>query len=221
MVYAELDAYRSAPQGGIHPPNEFSEMTVKNLAPYWRLVLQKQWPDQYLSVGTLGLSAHLFPMGISGPTDNFTDIGVDFQYERPVGDGNLTAHGLYIHENQNLEATFASGGSMIEKPKLNTMRLNANYYFESNLGLGLGYFATTGNSDQILYAPEAVTGSRVGKPNTSGVITQVDFVPWLNTKFSLQYVIYNKFNGAGSDYDGFGRNASDNNTIYLLSWFAM
>jgi len=36
----------------------------------------------------------------------------------------------------------------------------------------------------------------------------------------LQYVVYFQFNGAHSNYDGFGRNASENNTLYLLSWFA-
>ena len=29
---------------------------------------------------------------------------------------------------------------------------------------------------------------------------------------------YNKFNGADSNYDGFGRNASANNTLYALVW---
>jgi hypothetical protein len=221
QIYVEFDAYRSAPQGGPHPPDVSSEMVIKNVAPYWRLVFQKQWPGQYLSVGTLGLSARLFPSGVGGLTDHYTDVGLDFQFERMVGNGNLTAHGLYIHENQNLEATFDMGGSSIMEPKLNTIRLNANYYFERYVGLALGYFTTTGTSDPILYAPSSVDGSRLGKPNTSGLITQVDFVPWLNTKFSLQYVIYNKFNGAGTNYDGSGRNASDNNTLYLLSWFAM
>lgn len=28
-----------------------------------------------------------------------------------------------------------------------------------------------------------------------------------------------KFNGANSSYDGFGRSASDNNTLYALVWF--
>jgi hypothetical protein len=30
---------------------------------------------------------------------------------------------------------------------------------------------------------------------------------------------YTKFNGASTDYDGMGRNARDNNTLYLLGWF--
>jgi len=39
-------------------------------------------------------------------------------------------------------------------------------------------------------------------------------------KLSLQYTAYSKFNGGSSNYDGFGRNASDNNTAYALLWFA-
>jgi hypothetical protein len=36
----------------------------------------------------------------------------------------------------------------------------------------------------------------------------------------MQYTGYHKFNGTGTDYDGTGRNAKDNNTLYLLGWFA-
>jgi hypothetical protein len=31
-------------------------------------------------------------------------------------------------------------------------------------------------------------------------------------------VAYQKFNGGTSNYDGSGRSASDNNTVYLLAW---
>jgi hypothetical protein len=37
---------------------------------------------------------------------------------------------------------------------------------------------------------------------------------------TLQYTWYSKFNGAGSNYDGVGRSASDNNTLYVVLWFA-
>ena len=40
-------------------------------------------------------------------------------------------------------------------------------------------------------------------------------------KFALQYTIYSKFNGGTSNYDGFGRSASDNNTLYLEAWIAL
>ena len=45
-------------------------------------------------------------------------------------------------------------------------------------------------------------------------------MPWLNTKLTAQFTQYSKFNGASSNYDGLGRNASDNNSIYLIAWLA-
>jgi hypothetical protein len=65
-----------------------------------------------------------------------------------------------------------------------------------------------------------VAASATGSPDTKGWIAELDYVPWMNVKFSLQYTAYRKFNGADTNYDGFGRNASDNNTLFLLAWFA-
>ena len=45
-------------------------------------------------------------------------------------------------------------------------------------------------------------------------------MPWLNTRFSVQYVGYTRFNGGTTNYDGAGRKAGDNNVLYLLGWVA-
>ena len=76
----------------------------------------------------------------------------------------------------------------------------------------------TGTTDTLLYAPSPVTGSRLGSPNFSGVIGEVDVMPWQNLRMQFQYVYYGKFNGATTNYDGSGRNASDNNTVFVLFW---
>ena len=88
------------------------------------------------------------------------------------------------------------------------------------IGFSLGYFAISGDAVTALYQPQSVDGSLNGKPDSNGLIAQFNYAPWLNTKFSLQYVAYNKFNGGTDNYDGSGRNASDNNTVYLDSWIA-
>ena len=36
----------------------------------------------------------------------------------------------------------------------------------------------------------------------------------------LQYTGYRKFNGGNDNYDGFGRSAKDNNTLFLNVWLA-
>jgi hypothetical protein len=57
-----------------------------------------------------------------------------------------------------------------------------------------------------------------GSPASRGYTAEIDYLPWLNTKLQLQYVGYSKFNGGSTDYAGIGRNASGNNTAYLLVW---
>src|SRR6266581_4719725 len=113
-VYGELSVYRSAPQGGAHPPDASAEMTIKGVTPYWRFAYQRTIGTQYIEVGTFGLAARLFPTGVTGPTDRFSDVGADLQYERHAGKGALgtfVVHASYIHERQTLDATFGAGGS--------------------------------------------------------------------------------------------------------------
>ncbi len=217
FVYGEITAYRSTPQGGVYPPDSTSTNTIKGVAPYWRLALQHQWAGQYLEIGTYGLYTRLYPTGVSGFTNKYTDIGFDGQYERSLGTGNLTAHATYIHEKQDLDATFVANDPDASNT-LNTFKVDGNYYFPQGIGLSLGFFTISGNSNKGIYIPQAINGSRTGAPNSSGFIGEVDYLPWLNTKFSIQYVLYNKFNGAQTNYDGLGRNAADNNTLYLLAW---
>ena len=71
----------------------------------------------------------------------------------------------------------------------------------------------------MLYAPGAVTGSRTGSPNTSGYLVQGSYWPVENIDLTVAYTGFSHFNGSGVNYDGSGRNASDNNTTYAAVWF--
>jgi len=44
----------------------------------------------------------------------------------------------------------------------------------------------------------------------------------LNVRLGVQYIAYQKFNGGSTSYDlsSGGRNAKDNNTLYMYLWFA-
>jgi len=219
-VYGELSVYRSAPQGGAHPPDGSSELITKGVTPYWRFAYQQRFGKQYLELGTFGLASSLYPTGVTGPTDRYDDFGADLQLERRVGKGGVgtfTLHTSYIHEHQTLDGTFAAGESNA-KNDLNTVRADAAWLTASRWGGTIGAFSTSGTADTLRYAPADVTGSATGKPNSSGYIAELQFMPWINTRFSVQYVGYQKFNGSSSDYDGAGRNASDNNTLYVLIW---
>jgi hypothetical protein len=45
--------------------------------------------------------------------------------------------------------------------------------------------------------------------------------PWMNARLGLQYTGYSKFNGSDNNYDGFGRSAGDNDTLYMFVWLAI
>jgi hypothetical protein len=162
------------------------------------------------------LSADLYPSGITGLTDKYTDIGVDLNYEKNLGSDMITTHTTWVHESQNIDASLAPETGSVPANSLNSFKLVGNYYIHNEYGFSLGYFSINGDAVPALYTDSSLNG----KPNSDGLIAQFNYAPWLNTKFSLQYVAYNKFDGASSNYDGSGRNASDNNTVYVDSWIA-
>jgi hypothetical protein len=215
-VYGEFSVYRSAQQGGLHPPGvsgtDTSHNVLKGVAPYWRGALQHTWGSQYLEVGTYGMSTRLYPTGVTGAADRYTDVALDAQYERKVGKGSITAHTTWIHEAEKLPASVTAGLATNASNTLKTFKIDGSYYTAGRVGLTVSYFSTSGDADALRYS-----GSAIGSPNSNGVVGELDFLPWLNTRFTLQYVAYSKFDGASKAYDG-ARNASDNNTLYLLTW---
>ena len=82
-------------------------------------------------------------------------------------------------------------------------------------------FGTWGTTDPGLYAPEPIAGNRTGDPDSYGLTGQLGVWPWENLCVSLQYTAYGRFNGSRHNYDGSGRSASDNNTLFLLGWGAL
>ena len=223
LVYAEFTAYRSAPQGVAAPLGADASGTIQRIAPYWRVALQHQFSTTYAMLGTYGLVADIFPSGVTGITDNFTDIGVDAQVEHRLGSaGVLIGRTTYIHERQSLDALVAqdTAGAANLRNTLETFRVNASYLPSPRLNVTLGYFDTRGTSDAILYPPESVTGSATGSPNSSGGVAELDFNAWQNARLGAQYVAYRRFNGGTTSYDGAGRNASNNNALYLFTWLA-
>jgi hypothetical protein len=220
LLYGEFSAYRSAPQGAPNPPDGDSENTVHGVVPYWRVALQHNFGSHSFALGTYGLVATLYPSGVTGATNRFTDLALDAQYGVPVGGGRVTAHATWIHERQRLDAAFADGSAANAENTLNTFRADASLMTASRIGLTGGFITLNGDADTRLYQPEPVFGSVTGSPNSTGIIAELSVMPWLNTRIGLQYVWWTKFNGATSDYDGSGRAAKDNNTLFGYVWLA-
>jgi hypothetical protein len=228
--------YRSAKQGVTNPITGAAgpldgtvSNVIKNSAPYFRVAYEYQWSRHSIEAGVYGATFQLFPGGgssdapapLNGPVNKFRDVAEDFQYQYIADEHLFSLSGTRIHEAMTLDASFAAGGSANAKNDLTTVRFNANYYYRRKYGGTLSLFSTTGSVDSLLYSAGAAPGvvtSANGSPNTKGWIAEFNYLPWLNTKVSAQYTGYTKFNGAGANYDGFGRSASDNNTAYVLLW---
>ena len=92
----------------------------------------------------------------------------------------------------------------------------------ANLTAGFDPGTLTITNDPEAEAPSTrqVDGNRTGKINTRGLTLETFWIPIQNLRVGVQYTAYARFNGASKNYDGFGRNASDNNSIFFYAWLA-
>lgn len=223
LLYGEVALYHTARRGLFGPlgTGVATQTVVQDFAPYWRLALQHEWGPHSLAVGTYGLVADIFPdpNNRSGPADRFTDTAIDAQYQYIGAKHIFTTSTTWIREAQNWDASFPQGLASNKSDTLETFRMDFHYYYERRVGGAIQYFSTWGGRDALRYdTGEPVTGGANGRPNTNGWIAEVNYLPWQYLKLAARYTAYTEFNGSTNNYDGLGRNASDNNSVFLLGW---
>jgi hypothetical protein len=226
-IYAEFSLYGAAIRGGAHPLDSTQAEVIHGVSPYWRLAYEYRWDRNSLSVGTYGIQAKMHPgagFPLQGNTDRYTDTALDLQYQFIGEDHLFTVLSTYINEKQRLDASVFNQTAQNGSNTLKSFKFVGEYSYQRMIGGSLGLFDITGTTDAGLYpsstslAPLAVVSSANNSPDSRGYIAEVDYLPWLNTKLQLQYVRYDKFNGLNNNYDGNGRSASNNDTLYLLGW---
>jgi hypothetical protein len=210
---------------------------TQNIAPYLRSAYEWNWKKQSAHVGAIFLTSNFNPATGNFSSDGsmghnqYTDFAADAGYQF-LGDGThiFTADGIYTYEVQDLQGSFSAGTSSQPRNNLQQVRLALTYYYQNTYGLTFAWQDTWGKANPLHYAPAPVSGSANGKPNSNAFIAEADWVPfgkkdsfgapWVNLKLGLQYTAYTRFNGGTTNYDGFGRNASGNNTIFAFAWLA-
>ena len=228
-LYAEIGTYRALSQAiqadtGQHRSGDMGRLDGDTV--YWRLAWMQDWKQQSFTAGVFGFDTAIQPDRISsGPQNHYHDVGVDASWQflgtrKHVG----TIYTSYIHENQRRNDLFTKGEATNRTGHLNEFRINASYYFDQTYGVSAGRFITRGSRDTLLYADGYANGS----PNTTGSVFQADWTPfgkedswgapWANLRLGVQYTLFDKFNGARHNYDGNGRDAKDNNTLFLFAW---
>lgn len=207
LIFGEVTLYRSAQQGIYNPANSKSVMVISDIGKYARLAVQHKWTNNYAELGAFGFETGIYPLGVSGTINKFTDIGINCHYERTFRIGTATLHSSYIRETEDRQTSFTGRTNI----NFDSFKIDGNFYFKNILGATAGYFASLGSKDSNVV-------SWSNKPDTSGYMAQLEYLPWFNTKIALQYISFTQFNGTMYNYDNKGRNASDNNTLYLVVW---
>jgi hypothetical protein len=236
-IYAEFSAYRTANvlgnvlRAGQPYDSPGGVLAITNFNPYWRVAYSHDWGVNSIMLGTYGMNVNVYPdnLNTTTPTDRYQDIALDAQYQYITDVHTFTAQTTYIWEKQSYNASYpitaSTGAGYGEGPtpsnptdRLRTFKIKGSYYYERKYGATLQYFQTTGSADEGLYGTTA--SGDPNSPNSNGYIAELDWLPIQNLRVLLQYTGYNKFNGASTNYDGNGRNAKDNNTLFFDVWVA-
>jgi hypothetical protein len=230
--YLEAGGYASPGAGalgrlGVDP---FDRGDVQGLAPYVRLALQRPLGGGTFEAGGVLLRAGIRPGRdrTTGLVDRYTDLGLDASWQKTLARGDLVSvNARYIHERQRLEASCelaGAPGAGCARNSLDQAGVDASYYWRDRVGVTLGVFDLQGSANPVLYAD-----NRSFRPDSTGLVLQVDGTPFggapqparrINLRVGLQYAHYGRFDGARHNFDGAGRNAGDNDSLRVFTWFA-
>ncbi|MGZ5587699.1 MAG: cytochrome C [Usitatibacter sp.] len=219
---------------------------LKGDNPYWRLALTREWGPHNAMLGTFGMDAKVYPdpLDPTGPTNDFRDVGVDAQYQYILDPHAVTVTASYISERARYADSVGGQPAPLDpdgtlglpltnsSDTLHMFRAKAAYVYQARYGGSFSFFDITGSTNSALqtsaYDPanpgalidgsESVTGNLSGNPATRGWTGEIFWLPVQNARVGIQYTVFDKFNGARSNYDGFGRNARDNDTLFLYVW---
>ena len=105
-------------------------------------------------------------------------LGVS-QYQYQGDNFWITLRGSYIHELQNLNASFANGLAFNPNNTLNEARAFASLAYGNNNRVVLTgqYFSSWGTPDALLFATNANFS-----PNTNGWIAEIAYIPFISSQ---------------------------------------
>ena len=236
-VYAEIGGYRTANgiasfmSAGVAAADKTK---LQGTNPYWRLALSHAWGAHNIMVGTSGMTAKVYddPLDTSDPNSvhRYRDIGIDSQYQYLLDPHAITVQAAFMRDTHrypdflaNQAAEDVDGNALPNtnsRDRVNVFRAKASYVYAAKYGGSLAFFNQTGTTNSALYDATRVSGNVSGNPAVRGWTSEVFWTPVQYLRIGLQFTTYGKYNGASHNYDGAGRNASDNNSLFLYFWGA-
>ena len=237
LLYVEAGGYRTA-QGltsfmsaGVP---DAGKTKLEGTNPYWRIALSHAWGPNNIMVGTTGMVSRIYddPLDTSDPNSvhHFRDIGFDSQYQYLLDPHSITGQVAYMREYHRVPGFLANQPvqDVNGNPLPNTnasdvtkvLREKVSYIYGAKYGGSLSHFSLTGTTDTALYDPTPITGNISGNPASRGWTYEAFLIPVQNIRVGVQYTTYNVFNGSSQNYDGSGRNANNNDSLFFYIWGA-
>jgi hypothetical protein len=238
--YVEWGGYRSARglfawmSAGLA---DADKTRLRGVNPYWRLAYNREWGAHSLMLGTTGMTAQVYddPLDTSDPatTHHYRDLGLDAQYQYLLDPHAATAQVVYTRNKHRYPlagaAQPAPGGNAADTDHL--IRAKLSYSYQARYGGSMSWFKLSGSTNpaNVSFDPNAdspqvsagqVDGNRTGNPATRGATLEAFWMPIQYLRIGAQYTAYSRFNGSADNYDGFGRNARDNNSLFIYTWLA-
>jgi hypothetical protein len=228
-IYLEAGAYKAADGffSILGQPLLDPFTRLKGASTFLRVAVNHDWKANSAMIGMHALSgeAYLDPMDRTSPTAKFQDVGVDGQYQYILDPHVVTAMFSYTREKQtyadelwNSDNPDYVGAFENSSNTLDYVRLKLTYSYLAKYGVSLAYTTVKGSPDEIAYA-----GNDSNRPDSRLWIPEVFYQPIQYVRIGLQYYKWDRYLGVQSNYDPnglVGRNARDNNSVFLYMWAA-
>ena len=183
-------------------------------------------------------------------THHWRDVSVDAQYQYLLDPHAVTAQLVYQTSHHRYPAALAgqdvpffdaTGTNPVAQTNASdtnhVLRAKATYVYQAKYGSSLGFFNLSGSTNTAnqtvgydgtgtlinadgTVAVASAGANLSGNPGTRGMTLEAFWTPIQYLRLGAQYTAYDRYNGASKNYDGFGRNASDNNSLFVYAWLA-
>jgi hypothetical protein len=230
--YAEFGSYTAA--SGVSKiltlttdsgaPNHNGTVDLQGANPYVRLAYTTEWGHSNLMLGAFGMRSKIGDGSGSGLSTRYDDRGVDAQYQY-ISDPHVISTQLrYTSEKIGDPYSLEYSGT---SARLRSIYAKAMYVYRAKYGAALAYWSVQGGADPHyadtsgganLFICTDPPACNTGSPNTKAWIPGIFWQPLQNLRITVYKTFFTQFLGGGSNYDGFGRKASDNNSSYLYVW---
>jgi hypothetical protein len=224
-LHLEVAAYSGMSEGlqrdlGLYEPYY---MNLENTGVYARVAKELSMGLTNMTVGATFFNGDI-KKAAGRPADGITELALDVLYQSNKGPHDINLSGNLLYESLDTSNSQGLGFASGDSASLTRFTTAAQYLYKKTWGLGVGYSQLSGTADALYYR------TANGKPDTATLrldafwnpISKKPFkiYPLGRTRIGLEYVRYRKFNGRANNYDGLGRDASDNGT-FSIYWIVV